>query len=166
MKNELANGPAADAPDPTEVLESILGPLSNEGGAIVNDDHGFDGKPSVLAEDVDFGGLSLEEFAHNAPETKKFEDKTYATRPLLISKRRKTSLRICTSRYWHVMKSLKSVETYLTSFRADLASVSTEIESLQNRSTALNNKLQNRKAVEKVLGPEVDSLTIPPAVCA
>lgn len=57
---------------------------------------------------------------------------------------------------------LNSVETYLTSFQADLAAVAAEIETLQNRSTALNTKLDNRKVVEKVLGPEVEAFGIPP----
>lgn len=58
---------------------------------------------------------------------------------------------------------LKSVENYLTSFQADLAAVSAEIETLQNRSSALNTKLETRKQVEKLLAPEVDALTLPPA---
>lgn len=56
------------------------------------------------------------------------------------------------------------MEKYLTSFQADLAAVSAEIETLQNRSAALNNKLQTRKDVEKLLGPEVDGLSLSPQV--
>lgn len=59
---------------------------------------------------------------------------------------------------------LKSVETYLTNFQTDLAAVSAEIESLQNRSIALNTKLQNRKVVEKLLGPAVEDISISPTV--
>ena len=59
---------------------------------------------------------------------------------------------------------LKSVETYLTNFQSDLGAVSAEIESLQNRSMALNTKLENRKVVEKLLGPAVEDLSISPAV--
>lgn len=59
---------------------------------------------------------------------------------------------------------LKSVENYLTSFQADLAAVSAEIETLQNRSSALNTKLETRKQVEKLLAPEVDALTISPSI--
>jgi hypothetical protein len=59
---------------------------------------------------------------------------------------------------------LKSVETYLTNFQADLGAVSAEIESLQNRSIALNTKLENRKVVEKLLGPAVEDISISPAV--
>jgi hypothetical protein len=59
---------------------------------------------------------------------------------------------------------LKSVETYLTNFQSDLGAVSAEIESLQNRSIALNTKLENRKVVEKILGPAVEDISISPAV--
>lgn len=59
---------------------------------------------------------------------------------------------------------LKSVETYLTNFQADLGAVSAEIESLQNRSIDLNTKLENRKVVEKLLGPAVEDISISPAV--
>ena len=59
---------------------------------------------------------------------------------------------------------LKSVETSLTSFQKDLGVVSAEIETLQNRSSALSTKLENRRVVEKLLGPAVEDITISPAV--
>jgi vacuolar protein sorting-associated protein 52 len=59
---------------------------------------------------------------------------------------------------------LSSVESNLTSFRNDLAAVSADIETLQSRSTALNVRLQNRKAVEKALGPIVEDLSVSPVV--
>jgi len=59
---------------------------------------------------------------------------------------------------------LKSVEISLTSFQKDLGLVSAEIETLQSRSTALNTRLENRKVVEKLLGPAVEDVSISPAV--
>lgn len=59
---------------------------------------------------------------------------------------------------------LSSVETNLTSFRNDLATVSADIETLQARSTALNVRLENRKAVEKGLGPVVEEISVSPTV--
>lgn len=41
--------------------------------------------------------------------------------------------------------------------------MSAEIETLQNRSASLNTKLESRKEVEKLLGPEVDALSIAPS---
>ncbi|KAL9003580.1 MAG: hypothetical protein Q9188_003561 [Gyalolechia gomerana] len=59
---------------------------------------------------------------------------------------------------------LRSVQTSLTSFQQDLGAVSAEIETLQSRSTAMNTRLENRKVVEKLLGPAVEDVSIPPAV--
>ena len=59
---------------------------------------------------------------------------------------------------------LKSVEVSLTSFQRDLGAVSAEIDHLQSRSAALNTKLENRKVVERLLGPAVEEISIGPAV--
>lgn len=59
---------------------------------------------------------------------------------------------------------LKNVETNLTSFQNDLGAVSAEIETLQARSFALSFRLENRKVVEKALGPVVEEISISPAV--
>jgi hypothetical protein len=59
---------------------------------------------------------------------------------------------------------LNSVQSNLENFRNDLAVVSTDIETLQNRSTALNRRLENRKAVERVLGPVVEELSVSPVI--
>lgn len=59
---------------------------------------------------------------------------------------------------------LNSVEINLTSFQNDLATVSAEIETLQARSSALSIRLENRKAVESVLGPVVEEISLSPAV--
>ena len=59
---------------------------------------------------------------------------------------------------------LSSVEISLTNFQNDLGTVSAEIETLQNRSTALNTKLENRKVIERLLGPAVEDISIAPAI--
>ena len=59
---------------------------------------------------------------------------------------------------------LKNVEINLTSFQNDLGAVSAEIETLQARSLALSIRLDNRKTVEKALGPVVEEISIAPAV--
>ncbi len=56
------------------------------------------------------------------------------------------------------------MEQYLSSFQADLAAVSTEIEKLQARSAVLNQRLKNRQTVEQLLAPAVDQISIPPAL--
>lgn len=59
---------------------------------------------------------------------------------------------------------LKSVEVSLTNFQKDLGAVSAEIETLQSRSTDMNTKLENRKVIEKLLGPAVEEICISPAI--
>ena len=52
----------------------------------------------------------------------------------------------------------------MTSFQKDLGLVSAEIETLQSRSAAMNTRLDNRNVVEKLLGPAVEEISIPPAI--
>ena len=166
LKNELAGSPAGDALDLGEVLERILGPLRKGDGGSTNGVNGDGGKPAGLMGDIAFDGLSLEEFANAEQEPRRSaRDARVKDIPVIEDFEKERD------KFEDLHKSilacdevLKSVETYLTNFQADLANVSTEIETLQNRSTALNNKLQNRKAVEKVLGPEVETFAIPPVV--
>ena len=58
---------------------------------------------------------------------------------------------------------MQSVETYLSNFQAELGAVSAEIENLQSRSIQLNARLENRRNVEKLLGPAVEDISISPA---
>lgn len=163
LKHELeGTSEVANAIDPLKVLEELLGPRRIEGDVKGGTDDDVVGQPATLLEDIDFQGASLEEFAKGSrAET--------ATRTADAQEDFETEK----DRFEDLHKSvaacdevLKSVEAYLTSFQADLASVASEIESLQNRSISLNNRLQNRKVVEKVLGPEVETLVIPPTVVA
>lgn len=52
----------------------------------------------------------------------------------------------------------------MSTFQADLGTVSAEIETLQTRSTALSAQLDTRKEVEKLLGPVIERISIPPGV--
>ncbi|KAK4166007.1 Sac2 family-domain-containing protein [Cladorrhinum sp. PSN259] len=153
-----------NAADPEEVLARILGPLVDNGRDASLEEH-----DSVriteedLALDFDFGGLSLQELAEGDFAEQQGLD-TYRPQTVEDFERDKAkfeelhrSIRACDD-------ILNSVETNLTSFRNDLAAVSADIESLQARSTALNVRLENRKAVEKALGPIVEELSVSPTV--
>ena len=59
---------------------------------------------------------------------------------------------------------MRSVEISLAGFQRDLGSVSTEIETLQMKSTTLNTRLENRKVVEEILGPAVEEISIAPSI--
>ncbi|KAK4156229.1 Sac2 family-domain-containing protein [Chaetomidium leptoderma] len=149
-----------DAPDPEAVLARLLGPLpdtvaaeEDRAGRITEDD---------LDVDFDFGGVSLRELAGGGADRTTAD--TYRPQTVEDFERDKAkfedlhrSIRACDD-------ILSSVESNLTSFRNDLAAVSADIESLQARSTTLNVRLENRKAVEKALGPTVEELSVSPMV--
>lgn len=165
LKNELASSLTQDGPSPVDILRDILGPLRNEDPTDgTNGDHA-DGRPITLTEKVEFNGLSLREFANTAPQSTPLLLRTGPDIAIVQDfEKEKDKFEDLHKSILACDEVLKSVETYLTSFQADLANVSAEIETLQNRSTTLNNKLHNRKAVEKVLAPEVEALAIPAAV--
>ncbi|KAJ4258694.1 Vacuolar protein sorting-associated protein 52 [Fusarium torreyae] len=148
-------------PDSLEVLETLLSGFSNDRDqtekrktVITQDDINFE---------ADFGGLSLRELATSQPpDTSIANNRKPKTAEDSESDRTKLedlhrSIEACDD-------VLNSVEINLANFRNDLAMVSADIESLQNRSTALNRRLENRKQVEKALGPLVEELSLPPEV--
>ncbi|KAL2021941.1 hypothetical protein VTK56DRAFT_6360 [Thermocarpiscus australiensis] len=167
VASKRANGSALkqsttvdDGPDPEEVLSSILGPLpetaapGNDATVRITEDD--------LEFDFDFGGLSLRELAcrvsdREAPDTYRPQTVQDFERDKAKFEELHRSIRACDD-------ILSSVETNLTSFRNDLAAVSADIESLQARSTALNVRLENRRAVDKSLGPIVEELSVSPMV--
>ncbi|KAK6828491.1 Vacuolar protein sorting-associated protein 52 B [Apiospora arundinis] len=148
-------------PDPVDVLRQLLGEESDAAatakqaaGSVTED---------ALDLDFDFGGLSLTELAHANDYGEDSAD-VHRTQTVEEYESEKTkfedlhrSIRACD-------EVLSSVETNLTSFRNDLANVSADIETLQARSTALNVRLENRKAVEKGLGPVVEEISVSPVV--
>jgi hypothetical protein len=122
-------------------------------------------KPSELIEVIEFEGLSLEEFIAkddeapptrktkrsevNAQTTKQFEQERDKFQDL------HTSITGCDD-------VSRSVELYLNDFQTELGAVSAEIETLQTRSTQLNAMLENRRNVERLLGPAVEEISISP----
>ncbi|KAK8059359.1 Vps52/Sac2 family protein [Apiospora saccharicola] len=152
---------AYNGPDPVSVLGQLLGEepdatstAKRAAESVTEDD---------LELDFDFGGLSLTELAH-ADDYGEYGASVHRTQTVEEYEKDKTkfedlhrSIRACD-------EVLSSVETNLTSFRNDLANVSADIETLQARSTALNVRLENRKAVEKGLGPVVEEISVSPVV--
>ncbi|KAI0132771.1 Vps52/Sac2 family protein [Xylariales sp. AK1849] len=152
---------AYSGPDPVEVLNNILGHDAGDSG--ISDRPTSTVTSDDLELDFDFGGLSLSELALSQ-DTATEAVNVYRSQTVEEYERDKTkfedlhrSIRACD-------EVLSSVETNLTSFRNDLASVSADIETLQARSTSLNVRLDNRKAVEKGLGPIVEEISLSPVV--
>ena len=59
---------------------------------------------------------------------------------------------------------LASVGCSLAGFQNNLFTVSSEIENLQKRSSVINNQLRHRRSVEKILGPKVEDISVPPHI--
>ncbi|GKT80216.1 vps52/sac2 family protein [Colletotrichum tofieldiae] len=161
-----------DGPDSIEILgqildtNSIAGSIANSTTATITE--------KDLELDFGFDGLSLRELA-SSDKADKDETDSYRrqTAEECMSSQGTALLSLETSKaqFEDLHRAiaacdgvLSSVETNLTSFRNDLAAVSADIESLQSRSTALNVRLENRKAVEKAFGPVVEELSVSPHV--
>ncbi|KAG9878870.1 putative GARP complex subunit, partial [Aureobasidium melanogenum] len=152
LRNQLDASPVDNVSHPLDVLRDILAPVP------------FDSLPSETpahqSVNIGFGELSLQEFADAPP----LSDKPSEQPSVEEFEKDKGKFEDLHKSIVACDEVLKSVENYLTSFQADLAAVSAEIETLQNRSSALNTKLETRKQVEKLLAAEVDALTISPSI--
>ncbi|KAL1957445.1 hypothetical protein VTO42DRAFT_6013 [Malbranchea cinnamomea] len=156
---------ATVARDPLEVLETIIGKRSTERSlnSAVGDSTGKPAtKPEEFAQSIDFGDLSLEQFV-SSRETDRESCRTIQERRSVEQFEKEQY------RFLDLHNSiagcddvLKSVESYLEKFQKELGAVSAEIETLQSRSVQLSSQLQNRKNVEKLLGPAVEGITISP----
>lgn len=148
--------PPPNLTDPTDVLRSIL--KLDEAGVVARDS--ADDKVGDIEEskeNIDFGGLSLQEFVEQE------------ARPRHRTQKPPAQVRDNRQKFEDFHKSitesdevLNTVEEYLTNFKAELGQVSAEIESLQERSVQLNARLENRRQVEKLLGPAVEDVSISP----
>ncbi|KAF3072660.1 Vacuolar protein sorting-associated protein 52 A [Trichoderma lentiforme] len=146
------------APDSVDVLEKLLAADSE----VVGKTQGRASliTPEDLAFDVDFGGLSLKELAAGSFE----QDATNLRRPQSASEYEEDKARFDALHRSIVACDdiLNSVEMNLADFRNDLSTVSADIETLQTRSSALSRRLENRKRIEKALGPLVEELSVSP----
>ncbi|KAH6899042.1 Sac2 family-domain-containing protein [Thelonectria olida] len=158
LKQSTAIDPGLDS---IEVLGSLLANIKNP-EATTKTRHAPISEED-LEFDVAFGGLSLKELAASQPPEPTLSN---PRRPQTVeeSEAEKTKLENLHTSIEACDDVLNSVEINLTSFRNDLATVSADIESLQARSEALNRRLDNRKEVEKALGPMVEELSLPPEV--
>ncbi|KAG0638225.1 Sac2 family-domain-containing protein [Tuber brumale] len=173
-KRAVSGGPQpAGIRHPLDVLEEILGtqvkPLVEEDGSV--DGNGASWEPEVEdAEGIEFGEGGLEEFLKceegrevQAREIKR-RARAYSAHSVDEYEREKGKFQDLHRSIKACDEVLESVESYLYSFQTDLGVVSAEIETLQNRSTMLNKRLENRRGVEKLLGPVVEDVALSPNV--
>ncbi|EXJ82647.1 hypothetical protein A1O3_06460 [Capronia epimyces CBS 606.96] len=159
----LANGsslrfeqrPPPDVPDPLKVLRGILG--RSEDGA--DTDTGPDKLGKTQVVEVDFGGLTLEEFVNQETPS---QSEAVGPSSEISARENRQKYEDFHSSIAECDQVLRTVESYLTHFKAELGQVSAEIENLQSRSIQLNAKLDNRRNVEKLLGPAVEDVSLSP----
>ncbi|KAJ5308856.1 hypothetical protein N7508_004235 [Penicillium antarcticum] len=151
----------ANVPDPLEVLNSIIGkenqPETNGSQTLELE------KPAQLVEIIQFDGLSLEDFLtkEDPPRNQSRDSDVNAQTVQQFEQERDKFSELHTS-ITGCDEVSKSVELYLNDFQTELGAVSAEIETLQSRSTQLNAMLENRRNVERLLGPAVEEISISP----
>lgn len=167
-------GSSGKGPDPLETLEGILytaecGPRTSRKD-VIDSETGVG--PVIFSSDaevigsIDFRGQSLRAFTEAVVEEGPLlkDERFSSPEGSAEYEREKDHFEDLRSSIAGCDNVLCSVEQYLSSFQTDLATVSAEIEKLQTRSTALNQRLRNRQAVEDLLAPAVDQVSIPPAL--
>ncbi|KAM5438555.1 Vacuolar protein sorting-associated protein 52 [Microsporum ferrugineum] len=148
-------------PDPVDVLNSIIG--QRHGGSNSDVEATLPPeKPDVLSEDIDFGELSLEEFARRIETQPTRPGPNHGLQSVEQYERDRNRFEELHNSISGCDEVLKSVESYLTKFQAELGAISSKIESLQSRSFRLSSQLENRKNVERILGPAVEKISLSP----
>ncbi|KAF8455026.1 Sac2 family-domain-containing protein [Kalaharituber pfeilii] len=155
---------ASGAKDPLEVLSGILGsPIKSEPHTNQESNQENAESAPFVDDDIDFGELSLEEFAFQ-PDQLEMTPQIPIAQSVKEYEREKDKFLDLHRSVKACDEVLKSVGSYLSSFQTDLGLVSAEIETLQTRSQVLNQKLENRKTVEKLLGPIVEDIALAPHI--
>ncbi|KAK9854671.1 Vps52/Sac2 [Penicillium brevicompactum] len=153
----------ANVPDPLEVLNGIIGKEAQIAKNVPTLSSDVE-KPAQLVETIRFDGLSLEDFLEKeepAPRRKTRHNDINAQTVHQFEQERDKFQELHTS-ITGCDEVSKSVELYLNDFQNELGAVSAEIETLQSRSTQLNSMLENRRNVERLLGPAVEEISISP----
>lgn len=154
----------ATVEDPIEVLNGIIG-ISESGKGDSESSTQPESKPAELIETIEFDGLSLEEFvakADVAPPTRRTKRSEVNAQTIRQFEQERDKFQDLHTSITGCDDVSKSVELYLNDFQTELGAVSAEIETLQTRSTHLNAMLENRRNVERLLGPAVEEISISP----
>ncbi|RAK99114.1 putative GARP complex subunit (Sac2) [Aspergillus ibericus CBS 121593] len=150
----------SDVADPFEVLNGIIGKQSKGGDG--SPASLLETKPSELVEDIDFRGLSLEDFVAENDEPRRSLKSDVGAQTIQQFEKERDKFQDLHSAITGCDDVSKSVEMYLNDFQNELGAVSAEIESLQSRSIQLNAMLENRRNVEQLLGPAVEEISLSP----
>lgn len=153
----------AVVPDPLEVLNGIIR-KEKQGKEVLQISAGPEKRPQDLVKSIDFEGLSLEEFVAKAvpKPTRKSPASDVNAQTIQQFEQERDKFQDLHTAISGCDDVSKSVELYLNDFQNELGAVSAEIETLQTRSTQLNAMLENRRNVERLLGPAVEEISISP----
>ncbi|RAL09838.1 Vps52-domain-containing protein [Aspergillus homomorphus CBS 101889] len=160
LKQIAARSRPSDVADPLDVLNGILG--KQNGKRDLSPDGDLNVKPSDLVEDIDFQGLSLEDFVAQADNRKRITSTDAGAQTVQQFEKERDKFQDLHSAITGCDEVSSSVETYLNDFQNELGAVSAEIETLQSRSIQLTAMLENRRNVEQLLGPAVEEISISP----
>ncbi|WEW58362.1 Vacuolar protein sorting-associated protein 52 [Emydomyces testavorans] len=153
----------ANVDDPLAVLQGLIGKYrSSDGSGDLRYSADVLEKPEHFANSIDFGQLSLEDFVKRKDEKPSLTSSYQASQSAEQYEKARERFQDLHDSIAGCDDVLKSVETYLLKFQTELGAVSAEIETLQSRSSQLSSQLENRKNVEKLLGPAVEGITISP----
>ncbi|KAF7597092.1 hypothetical protein BBP40_010566 [Aspergillus hancockii] len=163
LKQTTARARPSNVADPLDVLNGIIGKQErlSAGAETPIAPSALEVKPSQLVADVDFEGLSLEEFVTKSDEPRRIVNDVGAQTIKQFEKER-DKFQDLHSAIMGCDDVSQSVEKYLNDFQTELGAVSAEIETLQSRSIQLNAMLANRRIVEQLLGPAVEETCISP----
>lgn len=156
----------SDVVDPLEVLNGIIRKRKRESPdpTMTTITLDLELKPPRLVEEIDFGGLSLEEFVTRgvARDSTRVLHSDAGAQTIEQFEKERDKFQDLHTAIIGCDDVSKSVETYLSDFQSELGAVSAEIETLQTRSVQLNAMLSNRRNVEQLLGPAVEEISISP----
>ncbi|KAL4881216.1 Sac2 family-domain-containing protein [Aspergillus karnatakaensis] len=161
-QNATAGTRPSKVPDPLEVLIGIINKQNEESKTDSAAQETIPVKPTQLVENIDFGGLSLEDYVQK-PERTRLANSEIGAQTIQQFEKERDKFQDLHSAISGCDDVSKSVEMYLTDFQNELGAVSAEIETLQTRSVQLNAMLGNRRNVEQLLGPAVEEISISPA---
>ncbi|KUL88492.1 hypothetical protein ZTR_05388 [Talaromyces verruculosus] len=157
QRSVFVRTPPGEVANPLEVLNTIIGKKTTDKPA-----EAVAEKPAELVEAIDFGDLSLEEFMTRGQESGGLLSSEAGVGTIEQFAGDRDKFQELHNAIEDCDDVLKSVESYLADFQTELGIVSAEIETLQTRSVQLNAKLENRRNVERLLGPAVEDISISP----
>ncbi|PYH41407.1 Vps52-domain-containing protein [Aspergillus saccharolyticus JOP 1030-1] len=160
LRQIAAKSRPSDVADPLDVLNGILGKQNADRDA--SPDADLNAKPADLVEDIDFQGLSLEEFIAKDDAPRRITSTEAGAQTVQLFENEQNKFQDLHSAITSCDEVSSSMETYLNDFQNELGAVSAEIESLQSRSIQLTAMLENRRNVERLLGPAVEEISISP----